>query len=211
MTTPIYRVSQQMHGENPSASASAHWAAMLLAAGGAEWGVRVTPRCGCMAPRNFPRSSDVGVRADKESMELCRIVYISDAVERMNEAELRKLVDRASSTNGACGVTGLLLSSGGHFIQVLEGHPMQVSSLYERIARDPRHSGVRQLMSQPDSDRLFPNWGMQLANAERARPLDRERVDKLLLRLRLRNGADDAGEALILLQEFRQQVMAGAA
>lgn len=129
----------------------------------------------------------------------------------MGELQLRQLVDPFRESNAASGISGILLHSGGHFIQVLEGHPMRIASLFDRIARDPRHQDVHQLLSQPAEERLFPHWGIQLANIDRALPLDRARIDKLVLRLRLRNGTVDPYDVLTLLQEFRRQVMAGAA
>ena len=125
-------------------------------------------------------------------MDLSRIIYISDATGRMTEPALRQLIDHCRHNNEAAGISGLLLNSGGHFMQVLEGNPMRLAALYERISADPRHHGLQQLLNQPVTERMFPDWGMQLANADRALPLDRNRVDRLLLRLRLRNSPEEA-------------------
>lgn len=147
---------------------------------------------------------------DEWIMTFRRIVYISDAVSRLSEANLRGVIDIAGGGN-APGIGGLLVHSGGHFIQAFEGPTLPVLRLYDRIASDPRHCNVQELLNQPVSHRFFPEWGIRFTDADRARPMDRMRIDKLVLRLRLRSGTVDVTEVLGFLQEFGQQPLAAAA
>ena len=148
---------------------------------------------------------------DITGMKLCRLMYISDATRSIGTRELTELVEHCRINNEKRGVSGLLLYSGMHFMQVLEGDPMQVGSLYDLICNDPRHTDARRLQFKVVDKRLFPEWGMQLASVMRQLTLDRERIDKTLLRLRMSQGEGDATEAIALMQEFRRQVMEGAA
>jgi hypothetical protein len=46
------------------------------------------------------------------------------------------------------------------FVQVLEGPRSEVTSLYGRIARDPRHKHVFVLHESMVGNRMFPDWRM---------------------------------------------------
>ena len=142
-------------------------------------------------------------------MKLWRLVYISESVRLMPNDDLVELVEHSRQKNEEIGVSGLLLHSGGHFIQVLEGEQLLVSSLFHKISRDPRHFEVRQLLSHGIDRRLFGDWGMKLAQTDGVLPMDRDAVQKRLFRLRLSDGneAEAAATALSLLEEFRHQVM----
>ena len=140
-------------------------------------------------------------------MPLQRLVYISDAKAPMTRDEVTHLVSSCRESNRARGISGILLYSGGHFMQMLEGQGMQISSLYSKISLDPRHHNVEQLMLRDADERIFPEWGMDLARIENSIPLDRTRIEQQLLRLRLKRSADPVADAISLLREFRNQVM----
>ncbi len=145
---------------------------------------------------------------DMTGMKLSRLIYLSDATRPMNDRELGALVEHCRINNETQGITGMLLHSGGHFMQVLEGDAMSISSLYTRICSDPRHENAARLQFKEVSQRLFPAWGMQLVSTNQSLTLDRERIDKVLLRLRLSKGDNQAAEAVALLEEFRLQFAA---
>ena len=62
--------------------------------------------------------------------------------------------------NCSIGVSGILLFADGTFLQVLEGEEASVRSLYEKIARDPRHKGVKIVLEREAKRRSFPDWAM---------------------------------------------------
>jgi hypothetical protein len=142
--------------------------------------------------------------ADKWDMAVGRLLYVSEAVKPFSEAELAELVAVSSQANMHRGITGLLVCSGSNFLQILEGEDLQVKSLYRKIERDPRHQNVCQLLFRQADSRMFPQWGMHLANAARSATLNSEMIDRTLIRLRLRPG-DGQRDALTLLDEFRRQ------
>ena len=139
-------------------------------------------------------------------MNLARLVYVSDVARPMSGAEVEELVAHSDSNNKGTDVTGLLVCAGGHFLQLLEGDSGRISNLFARISRDPRHTEVQCLLHKQSRDRLFPEWGMQLAGLHRMRPVDRERITKTLKRLRLAKFEEPATEAITLLKEIRDQM-----
>ena len=143
-------------------------------------------------------------------MNLVQLVYISDAAVKFSDRDLFELNRGACANNEKLGITGLLLFSGGHFMQILEGEDLFVTSLYFKIAQDSRHNNALQLVCKQANSRLFPTWGMGLINTNESAVLDRERIDKVLIRLRLSQG-DSASQAIELLKEFRNQFKLPAA
>jgi hypothetical protein len=54
----------------------------------------------------------------------------------------------------------MLLRKDGGFLQVFEGDETKVKMLFQKISRDPRHTGVT-IVHQSSSDRReFPDWSM---------------------------------------------------
>lgn len=93
-------------------------------------------------------------------MPLVQLVYVSTAKVPFSKTELLDLLHRSRTRNEALEITGLLLYKEGNFLQVLEGEPPVVEALFSRIQREPRHTGVIQLLSQPIKARDFPDWTM---------------------------------------------------
>jgi hypothetical protein len=105
---------------------------------------------------------------------LKRVSYISKFSRPLTNDEVAQLATDAAERNRQLGVTGMLMSSGGIFYQVLEGPLEAVDSLFQKIAIDPRHKDVLVLSVQEEvEDRQFPSWAMKKVN------LDEEAVTRL--------------------------------
>jgi hypothetical protein len=103
---------------------------------------------------------------------LLSVVYSSTATDPFDDAELTRLLAQCRASNAASGVTGMLLYRAERFVQVLEGSEAVVRRLLERIAADPRHSGLRVLFEEPLAERNFAEWTMGfLPVEEHAEPL----------------------------------------
>lgn len=76
------------------------------------------------------------------------------------KVELGALFSSARSRNKQLGVTGALLLSHDHFVQVLEGPEVVVRTLFDHIASDPRHDQVELVETTPSADRVFARWAM---------------------------------------------------
>lgn len=99
-------------------------------------------------------------------MPTIRLVYSSTASVEMPYASLVDIMDHAEARNVGRGITGILCYGSGHFLQALEGEREAVSTLYHRIAADPRHHDC-QLIAVTDIDsRAFPEWTMKVVNWE---------------------------------------------
>lgn len=98
-------------------------------------------------------------------MSLCRLIYKSIATaEIVSNETLRSLEDRSSESNSGKKITGLLVLSGNVFLQVLEGSPADVTSLFTSISLDKRHRQVELVSFELTASCLFDEWGMRLVD-----------------------------------------------
>jgi hypothetical protein len=88
------------------------------------------------------------------------IVYVSTATRPIKEEELLRILEKSRSRNSRQGVTGLLLYSGGRFLQVLEGPEDAVRDIYHDIAENPLHRSPLILSQEHISERTFGQWSM---------------------------------------------------
>ncbi len=134
-------------------------------------------------------------------MNLTRLVYYS---QRNLSAglSLPELLEVCKRNNSALNVTGILHYNGNHFLQVLEGGRAEVSSIYHRIAADPRHINIILISCQDVRERLFPTWSMGLHegmdNATR----------KIFLRYFANNTVNPEAVSVDSLLDFLQDVSA---
>jgi len=89
-----------------------------------------------------------------------RLVYASSAASGVSEADLENIARTSRLRNIEHGVTGMLLWYDGNIMQILEGEPDAVLSLYANIRSDERNSGCYVLHSGHFETREFPNWSM---------------------------------------------------
>lgn len=54
----------------------------------------------------------------------------------------------------------MLMYADGCFFQVIEGPAEKVELLFEKIARDDRHSGIIRVIDEEIEQRSFPDWSM---------------------------------------------------
>jgi hypothetical protein len=59
-------------------------------------------------------------------------------------------------------ITGLLLATDKHFLQVLEGDKRAINELYHNIVKDIRHNEIQILSFQQIEKRSFPEWSMKI-------------------------------------------------
>ncbi len=89
-----------------------------------------------------------------------RIIYLSSAIDSVDETELEKLLLKARLYNIENNITGILLHIDGDFIQVLEGYKEKVVNLYEKISSDIRHKGLIIVSKGEVEKRQFNDWSM---------------------------------------------------
>ncbi len=103
---------------------------------------------------------------------LVRLMYASRAADSVNAEELAAILKKSKENNAATGVTGVLCFcfNADIFLQVLEGSRDAVSSVYNRIAQDPRHHDVVLLHYEEIGERHFSSWSMGQVNMNRLNP-----------------------------------------
>jgi hypothetical protein len=102
---------------------------------------------------------------------LVRCLYASRVTTPMPAAALDQILVQSHRNNPRRGITGLLCSSNGVFVQVLEGGRDEVCELYNAIVRDERHSHVRMLVYEEIAERCFGNWTMGQVDVKAMNPL----------------------------------------
>jgi len=94
-------------------------------------------------------------------MNLTRLVYYSQR-NPSEDLDINGLIETCRRNNPRMNLTGLLHYNGDHFLQVIEGGRVEVSALYHRIARDPRHNNIILLACSDVRERMFSTWSMGL-------------------------------------------------
>jgi hypothetical protein len=89
-----------------------------------------------------------------------QLLYISSASRPMLRIDVEQILFTARRYNDKSGVTGMLISSPSHFMQVLEGEEAVVRHTYERICEDPRHRAHVILRETEVAERQFGEWTM---------------------------------------------------
>jgi len=89
-----------------------------------------------------------------------RLIYTSRVARSVRYADAEDIALRAAARNEQAGLTGLLLYTPSHFVQVLEGAPREVAEAIARIGRDPRHSQLRVVDDREVDEREFASWAM---------------------------------------------------
>ncbi|MBU3586524.1 BLUF domain-containing protein [Polynucleobacter sp. 78F-HAINBA] len=92
---------------------------------------------------------------------LISVSYISKATQDMGVLALMRLTDQAAQLNQKLGLSGVLFYENQHFGQILEGPRAEVTKIWEKIQRDPRHHQVRLLNMKEIEERSFPAWSMR--------------------------------------------------
>jgi Sensors of blue-light using FAD len=75
--------------------------------------------------------------------------------------DIQNILASAQKHNSANNVTGVLVSDGKRFLQILEGDEASVIGTYLRISNDSRHRMVESLGFISIETRHFPAWKMQ--------------------------------------------------
>lgn len=102
---------------------------------------------------------------------LIHLIYYSTASHEMEADELLQLLNISRERNARLDLTGMLLYGGGVFLQVLEGLPAAVDSLYRKIEMDPRHHSLILVEQDRISERSFPDWSMGFQHLDILSPM----------------------------------------
>ena len=111
---------------------------------------------------------------------MLQLVYISTARGQVMASDIQRILGASRRNNARDGITGLLFFDGMRFLQALEGVGDVVTTAFERIKADPRHSGVVLLSQREVADREFGPWSMASRTALEGESAMLERVKELV-------------------------------
>lgn len=89
-----------------------------------------------------------------------QIVYVSTSRVMPDPAMIESILSTSRRNNARAGLTGLLVTGGRRFLQVLEGPSEALEAAYARIRGDERHFALVQLSRRAISQRSFADWDM---------------------------------------------------
>jgi hypothetical protein len=92
---------------------------------------------------------------------LFRLIYKSRSSRRIDRETVRGILRTSAELNRKNRITGVLLATPSHFLQVIEGGFEEVNSTFMRIVDDPRHEEIRLIAFGPAEDWLFEGWVMR--------------------------------------------------
>lgn len=97
-------------------------------------------------------------------MPLKRLVYVSRPTSHITEMNVQRIQWSSQVRNRRLDITGMLVFTGRHFAQVLEGREGALNELMLSVRGDPRHGDIRVLLDQRIDTRLFDGWAMTYAS-----------------------------------------------
>lgn len=98
--------------------------------------------------------------------DLYQIIYLSQSRIPINtEEQLVSILSEAREYNFTKDITGVLFFQDGLFLQIIEGKKEDLTYLYGKICRDPRHTNISTLVAQPILQRLYGNFTMGFLNS----------------------------------------------
>ena len=89
-----------------------------------------------------------------------QVFYISRAVAGLDEGAVQAILAVSRKNNWRADVTGILMSAGSHFAQVLEGRAADIEPLLAKVVADRRHDHVRVLLDRTATLRQYGDWSM---------------------------------------------------
>jgi len=85
---------------------------------------------------------------------------MSTAIVQVGEEELKAMLIHWRQNNVRDQITGMLLYSGEHYIQLIEGAEEDLRRLFAKITQDYHHTNIIKLADGSISQRLFAEWTM---------------------------------------------------
>jgi Sensors of blue-light using FAD len=101
---------------------------------------------------------------------LFNLVYCSRAAPGIDADTVDRIIATSQRNNARSGITGMLVFGEGIFFQWLEGPRDAITRLMGVLRSDPRHGQIVLLSEVEEArERLFPQWDMELVDAEHIR------------------------------------------
>jgi len=79
-------------------------------------------------------------------------------------ARLGEIIAPARWNNKCNDVSGMLLYTGAHFVEVLEGEEGVLNEMWSRLQHDDRHASLVRIGDEACNERRFSDWKMAYAD-----------------------------------------------
>lgn len=90
-----------------------------------------------------------------------RLIYTSKTTDSLEKEIFRDILYTSGQQNSQNGITGALLATPSHYLQILEGEYDAVNETFGRIALDRRHAQVELIVFREIKERIFNEWSMK--------------------------------------------------
>ena len=90
-----------------------------------------------------------------------RLIYKSRSPSAIDWDTVRNILHTSEQHNKEDQLSGVLLASRTHFMQVIEGPFENVNSTFMRIVKDPRHNDIQLVSFGIIDARIFTDWAMR--------------------------------------------------
>jgi len=90
-----------------------------------------------------------------------RLIYKSRSVGEIDWDVVKDILHRCEKSNAENDITGVLLATNTHFLQVLEGRYEDVNRTFMRIVKDSLHAEIQLIAFSVIDSRIFQLWGMK--------------------------------------------------
>ena len=129
--------------------------------------------------------------------QLYSLIYKSRCKGVANWDLVNSILASSSRNNPDNEITGVLVATETHFLQLIEGEYELLNATFERIARDARHDTVQLISFNQTEKRQFADWAMHGIGLF---DLNQELISRLCLRFGEDNGS-------VRLPSTRQEVL----
>ena len=90
-----------------------------------------------------------------------RLIYKSRSINPIEWETIESILHSSEKDNTEHEISGLLLSTNTHFLQILEGRYEDINETFMKIVKDERHTDVKLISFEVIDARLFQGWGMR--------------------------------------------------
>jgi hypothetical protein len=130
------------------------------------WAYEMTPE-GLKRDRDVNRSEPITPHTIKKfkgasaaGSPLRSVIYKSRCNGTADWELVESILESSTRNNPPNAITGVLVATETHFLQVLEGEFKALNATLERISRDTRHHQVQLISFSEIEERRFGDWGM---------------------------------------------------
>ena len=86
------------------------------------------------------------------------ICYISDSRINKSITDFNNLIEKAKINNAKNNITGILVYRNNNFLQVFEGSPETVDTIFDKIRMDQRHQNIFKIIDTSIDQRIFEDY-----------------------------------------------------